>query len=153
MEHLNDSELISTQELIEDSRTRRIMQYQGKGTKLKCDQCEWTSGSKTLMDKHTKIEHTTENIQEKIHNETENQDKNKNEKLNKQKQQMTKATTINSKSKYISKRIKCEKCEKMFNKKETFMKHMESYHKEISSIVTFLDNRRSLRSNKTRTEL
>ena len=32
------------------------------------------------------------------------------------------------KSKYISKRIKCEKCEKQFNKKETHKKHIETVH-------------------------
>ena len=33
-----------------------------------------------------------------------------------------------NKSKYVSKRIQCENCEKKFNKRETFKIHMEKFH-------------------------
>ena len=33
------------------------------------------------------------------------------------------------KKKYVSKRIKCEYCEKQFNKNETHRKHIETVHK------------------------
>ena len=33
------------------------------------------------------------------------------------------------KPKYVSKRIQCEKCEKKFNKNETFKTHMKKVHK------------------------
>ena len=39
-----------------------------------------------------------------------------------------KESTHEKKGKYKSKRIQCEKCEKRFNKKETFKTHMKKIH-------------------------
>ena len=66
--------------------------------------------------------------------------------------------------KYMSKRIKCEKCDKKFNKESTFKKHIESIHKETLNTlnketlitlnkVTFLEKRRSHRNTKGRAPL
>ena len=37
----------------------------------------------------------------------------------------------NTKNKYIRKRIKCEQCDKQFNKKETYKVHMRKVHNAI----------------------
>ena len=41
-----------------------------------------------------------------------------------------------SKKTYKSKRIKCDHCDKKFNKKETFIKHLKEAHQEISKLGT-----------------
>ena len=120
---------ISTQEFINDSRERRKLGTSGK-TKLKCDHCEWSTGSKTLLKRHLLNTHET-----KI---TETPKENTNNK------------------KYISKRIKCEQCDKKFNKEATFTKHMESVHKKVNILlnkVTLPDKKRSLRNIKGRDTL
>ena len=40
----------------------------------------------------------------------------------------------NNKKGYVSKRLKCEYCEKKFNKKDTFDKHVNENHKISSSL-------------------
>ena len=117
---------VSTQEFIEDSRTRRKLKQSGKEEKIKCDQCEWKTGSKTLLNKHKTATH--------------NKDHENKSKL---------------KSNYTSKRIKCEECDKKFNKNETYKKHMASIHRETeensnqtksNQVMTFLRSHRSLKN-------
>ena len=91
---------VSTQEFIEDSRTRRKLKQSGKEDKVKCDQCEWKTGSITLLNKHKTTIHDKDQANK------------------------------NLKSNYTSKRIKCEECDKKFNKNETYRKHMTSIHNE-----------------------
>ena len=47
-----------------------------------------------------------------------------------------KAKSTIKKQKYISKRIKCEHCDKQFNKRETFDKHFMKIHKDIQNRIT-----------------
>ena len=120
---------VSTQEFIEDSRTRRKLKQSGKEDKVKCDQCEWKTGSITLLNKHKTTIHDKDQANK------------------------------NLKSNYTSKRIKCDKCDKKFNKNETYRKHTASIHNETeeysnqtkpNQVMTFL---RSHRSSKTETRI
>ena len=52
-----EQETISTQEIIEDARERRTLRLNGKPELVQCDQCNFTSGSKTIVDKHIKTYH------------------------------------------------------------------------------------------------
>ena len=63
---------------------------------LNCNHCDWTTGSVTLLNRHTKS----------CHKEAQES------------------------KQYKSKRIKCQKWDKKFNKEETYAKHMASVHKE-----------------------
>ena len=51
-------DIISTQEIIEDARERRELKMKGKKEIIKCEQCEFTSGSKTLLKRHIQTCHT-----------------------------------------------------------------------------------------------
>ena len=134
-ENMNDGEefQISTQETIEDSRTRRKLTTLGKDINLKCTKCEWSSKSKTLLNRHMLRDH--EESQRTVINptlatrtitpekETQIEDKNSRKK---------KMTAV---KKYVSKRIKCEQCDMKFNKIERFNSHMDSDHKENKEIA------------------
>ena len=79
-----------------------------KGTeKINCDKCEYTSGSKTLMERHMNTAH-----REEQHISPEK----------------TKQTVTLPQTKYTSKRLKCDQCPKQFNKKETYQKHTNTVH-------------------------
>ena len=71
----------------------------------KYKQCGLKANNREEYEKHMKV-HKTQN---------ENND------------EKTKSNEV-KKLKYIPKRIKCEKCEKKFNKKETFQKHVVKIH-------------------------
>ena len=43
---------MSTQELIEDARERRTLKLRNTEENLKCDQCNYTTGSKILLQRH-----------------------------------------------------------------------------------------------------
>ena len=49
--------VISTQEIIEDARERRELKMKGKKEVINCEQCEFTSGSKTLLKRHIESYH------------------------------------------------------------------------------------------------
>ena len=58
---------------------------------------------------------------------------------------------IKNNKKYVSKRIKCDNCEKKFNKTETFEKHMKQVHgskSQSQSEMTLLKVLRSSNNNK-----
>ena len=118
--HDNAEWQISTQEFIEDSRTRRNLPNAEKEKMLNCKDCDWTTGSTTLLNRHIKSCH--EGNQES--------------------------------KKYISKRIKCQQCEKKFNKEETYTRHMVSAHKEAQNVtnqeLTFPKSTMLLRNIKNR---
>ena len=103
-----DENIISTQKMIDEARERR----KNKGF-IKCDKCEYKSGSKIIMDKHNQDNHTnqTENNQDELKRNTK-----------------SKSTTklINVKNK--SKRIYCNMCDRKFNKNETYQNHIKTEH-------------------------
>ena len=143
MENNND-EVISTQEMIHDARERR----KNGTTSFSCEQCNFMSSSKTLFQRHKNQNHkdkpietqaskmrkrftcdecgfnaAMENILRK-HKETNH------EPVLPKKVSNLKTTSTTSKSK--SKRINCSQCDKRFNKKETYQKHIATHHgKEI----------------------
>ena len=137
----NDEEIsISTQEMIQDARERR----EKKMTVFKCEQCDYSSSSKTLLKRHmshnhnhnyTLIETTAVNIRKRFNCEKCNFTSTKEHDVTNH------INTIHVQSKNIlkekvnksgtsSKRIHCMYCDKKFNKKETFEKHMTTFHGE-----------------------
>ena len=60
---------------------------------------------------------------------------------------------ITGKKAYVSKRIACELCQRKFNKKETYSKHLKQAHGETSrneeNIESTMTFRKTLRSHKT----
>ena len=78
-----------------------------------CNQCDYKDASQGNVNKHTKSIHDPqENMIEKNMIES-------NENLQKKK-------------KYVPKRIQCAKCQKKFNKKETYETHVKKQHKETT---------------------
>ena len=157
----SDEWQISTQETIEDSRTRRKLATLGKDATLKCSQCEWSTKSKTLLKRHIVRDHV--DIHRTVKNptlatSTKTPEKNP-EKETQIKDNPPKNKKIPSKEtgkKYVSKRIKCEKCDKKFNKISTFNRHMEEDHKEVVNLpkkVTLPVKARSLRNINNRDNL
>ena len=112
--------LVSTQEFIEDARARKLLKTNESKTKFTCDKCDYNSGSITLHRRHVKQVH-----EDKIHPVTDNSSI-RSENTPKFASSTTKR---HDKKKYVPKRIKCENCEKQFNKKERFKTHMEKVHK------------------------
>ena len=135
-----DEGTLSSQEMIDDARERRL-----RNAKInQCEQCEFKSASKTLLIRHQQSVHegnkykcdqcehiaTTKGSLEMhkgthhIHqcNQCDYKDETKGG-LTKHKESIH-----DNKSKYVSKRIQCENCEKKFNKRETFKIHMEKFH-------------------------
>ena len=45
------------EEFITDARMRRNLRMRGQQEELKCDQCDFTTTSKTHLDKHTRSDH------------------------------------------------------------------------------------------------
>ena len=137
--------ILSTQEMINDARIRR----HNKVKISQCNLCDFQSGSETLMTKHKNSVHkevrypcdqcnyvatTKGSLSEHTQSYHETPKFNCNQcdymastktNLNKHKEDIHE---VKEKVKYVSKRIKCEKCEKKFNKKETFMAHMNKFH-------------------------
>ena len=131
---------ISTQEMIIDSRERRKLVLLGQ-EKIKCDHCEWSTGSKTLLNRHMKNHKDQQRPLGTPASDATNENKE------------DKSPSKENKRKYIQKRIKCEKCEKKFNKESRFKIHMESVHAtKLNTLnkVTSLDKKRSLRNTKDR---
>ena len=102
----------------------------GKPEIMKCDQCQYTSGSKTLLINHIEASHkemrkrlacevcafkTTSEVVMKTH-----------VKLNHERKQ----PNVQNKSK----RKSCEICAKRFNKKATYEHHMKSAHSQNTSL-------------------
>ena len=100
----------------------------GKSKIMSCDQCEFTSSSKTLLTKHIHDNHQKENKQEM-------RKRLKCEKCDYKttsKESLTKHTETchEIKEKTNSKRKICNICGKRFNKTTTFNTHMRNSHKE-----------------------
>ena len=127
--HENDimeEEPLSTQELIQDARERRSLKMNGKPEIMKCDQCQYTSGSNMLLKNHIEASHkemrkrlacevcafkTTSEVVMKTHVKLNHERKQPNAQNN-------------------SKRKVCEICAKRFNKKATYEHHMKSAHSQ-----------------------
>ena len=126
---------------------RRNLTTLGKEVSLTCNKCDWSTGSKTLLKKHMLRDHEdsqeTPNLTTTV-KETQIADEN------------SEILPKETKKKYIPKRIKCEKCDKKFNKNARFILHMESVHNEspelseLSNKVTLPVKKRSLRNIKNR---
>ena len=56
-EESNEEEIQNTQEFINDARQRRNLKKNGKNEATKCDQCEYNTSSKTLLNKHIERSH------------------------------------------------------------------------------------------------
>ena len=85
-----------------------------------CDQCEYNAATKGALIEHKKIHHTNNTFH-----------CNQCDHMSETKDGLQKHTEfIPDKKKYVTKRIQCQKCEKKFNKKETFNTHMKKYHNE-----------------------
>ena len=137
-EGVEDEDITSTQNMLNDSRKRRNQ----KGNQSKCVNCVFKTGSLAILKQHMK----TCQI----------------EKANDNKENDTVETTnkINN-----SKRIHCKKCDKKFNKEKTYKIHMNNFHNittiegSVQSISidkirsntnsTFHEIARTLRSNKS----
>ena len=98
--------------ITKDSLHEHILSCQNE-VECKCKQCGHKTNDREEYQKHMKVH--------EIQNES-NGDKRKSNEINKQK--------------YISKRIKFEKCERKFNKKETFQKHVLKIHGGIQSRIS-----------------
>ena len=93
---------IFTQEIFQDSRARR----EKNAIQFTCG---FRSGSETLLKRHKDLNHKENKAVTQPINSNSN------------------ATTGKT---YISKRLKCEYCDKKFNKIETFEKHKKLIHKK-----------------------
>ena len=89
-------------------------------SEIKCNQCDHKAITKQDLNKHIDLTHIDNNIN---NNENDNDDE--------------KIPSKNRRSqKYISKRIKCQKCDKKFNKKETYQKHVNKIHGGMNTSQT-----------------
>ena len=52
VEDTNEAQVLSTQELIQDARERRNLALNGKSKIMSCEQCDFKTTSKTLLNKH-----------------------------------------------------------------------------------------------------
>lgn len=90
-----------------------------------CDMCNYKSGSETLMKRHMQNVHKNNpaNGQKRISDRSDTEKTNKLVTSNEN-------TPANGK-KFIRKRLQCDKCEKKLNKKQMYINHMSSVHKEV----------------------
>ena len=116
----------NTQEMITDARVRRTLKKNGSSESQKCEQCDFTTTSSTLLKRHC----------DRIHRNDEN-DIEMRPRYNCEKCQfkttseyvLQKHTKMNheNQKKIVSSKSKI--CGKKFNKNETFMTHMKTIHK------------------------
>ena len=120
--------MLSTQENIEDARERRNLRLRGRKELFQCDNCQFESGSKTLLTKHVNTTHKDMIV--------DMQEMRKRFACDVCGFKTTSKTTLTmhtaSNHKAIqkgSKRIKCSQCNKQFNKESTYKQHMNKQHK------------------------
>ena len=82
-----------------------------------CEQCDYVSVSPTLLKEHTQSVHK------------KNCDRDDKQVV----ESASQTQHTESKRAYKSKRIKCDHCNKKFNKSEIFIKHLKEAHQEIST--------------------
>ena len=56
-QEIEETEPLSTQNMIEDARERRSLKLRGVSEMSKCDVCQFTTGSKTLLKSHIEKTH------------------------------------------------------------------------------------------------
>ena len=157
----DNDDILSTQNMIDDARARRHQKVKEfncemcefrSGSEIlrnrhkkaaheeisyECNMCDHKTVSKTNLKMHMERTHeesqhpcrqcdhkatTNTKLKDHIKSIHEMQTKDRYENTTKK---------IKTTSKYISKRIQCTKCDKRFNKPETFKKHTEMQHGEI----------------------
>ena len=126
--------------MIIDSRERRKLATLGQ-EKIKCDHCERSTGSKSLLNRHMKDHKDHQRPLGTPASDATNENKE------------DKSPPNEKKRKYIQKRIKCENSENKLNKESRIKIHMESVHAtKLNTLnkVTSLDKKRSLRNTKDR---
>ena len=115
-----------------------------KNDKFTCDQCEYQAMSKTHLNRHI----------ESVHKQPQPQHKcSKCDYKSPSKAVMIQHNEIIHKKQHcVSKRIRCGNCEKKFNKRETYEKHMRLIHgtnrTKSQQEVTFQKYLRSNNNNK-----
>ena len=129
IENPNESQILSTQEFIEDARERRRQKQRGKSETQKCEVCDFTSNSKSLLIRHKQSDHIRDHFPctkcdfksstkealnmhiERHHNDKEGVPK-------------------PLKSQDMRKRYNCEKCSFMTTSEIMLTNHREIVHKE-----------------------
>ena len=107
-------DVCSTQNMIEDARARKSGQ-----SGQQCDQCEYQTASKAMLRMHKRNKHKV------VENETGViVDQN-----------MRKEDSTEKTKKYVSKRIKCEHCDRRFNKESRYQKHNKTDHVGLGNYV------------------
>ena len=157
---LENENVISTQEMIQDARERR--KYNVK--QFNCEDCNYKSSSITLLKNHIRIHHNKETslkdndqdilempkakIRQRFACKTCSFKTTNDETLKTHvESNHLPVENQNKKEKSNSKRIHCQFCEKKFNKMETFDKHMKAYHKKNQQPVIPSSSGRSNQQN------
>ena len=112
-------DITSTQNMIEDARARKASKIDKK-----CDQCDFSTASKAMLRLHVRTKHRI--------NEKQREDREEVNTLSASKASTSDVSAENNLTNaktYIKKRIKCDHCDKKFNKQERFKLHMETVHK------------------------
>ena len=125
-ENITENESISTQEFIRDARDRRSLRVQGKNVIKKCDDCDFSSSSTTLLLNHKERDHVESS---------------------KMRKQLScdicgfKTTTNAVLKRHLeslhvikepkqNKRKACTMCSKQFNKESTLRDHIQKFHRQ-----------------------
>ena len=129
----NEEELnLNTQELIEDARERKKVSIYtiNQNIRIACEQCEFTTASKTLLNRHMRSQH--QQHQEEVGKEMRVRltcekcnYKTTSKTVLKQHVQLNHEQKKNK----SSKRKVCNVCDKQFNKEATYIHHMKNLHK------------------------
>ena len=120
---------LNTQELIEDARERKKLNI-NQNIRIVCDQCDFTTASKTLLNRHMRSQH--QQHQEEVGKEMRVRltcekcnYKTTSKTVLKQHVQLNHEQKKNK----SSKRKVCNVCDKQFNKEATYIHHMKNLHK------------------------
>ena len=144
-----------------DARARRNCRVK----EFQCENCNFKSSSKTLVNRHTKANHNDDQAKNTIiENETATKIRKRfsceictfkttNTNSLKVHMETTHQQNVNnfkntSENKSKSKRIHCDICGKKFNKQETFTKHIQNDHNLHNTSVTEREIGRSNQLNK-----
>ena len=129
MKDTNESEILNTQEMINDARERRSLAINGKSKIMDCDQCEFETTSKTLLNKHLETTHQNQQAEQGQEMRKRHQcDKCGYRTTSKDVLIRHNETTHKANKAANSKRKVCNQCGKKFNKNSTFNNHMQQAH-------------------------
>ena len=132
----NEDTILNTQEFIEDARARRNLRLRNESENdIACDQCDYKTTSKTLLNRHIENIHAEVKKQETLEiRQRFNCDKCDFKTTSKTALTNHMSTKHENKEKKISKRKVCVICLKRFNKISTYNEHMNKQHKEGHSV-------------------